>query len=144
MEAFRYLIHEAATVRAAEPTGSHVLMINDVSRAIVEAPATRDFCIEIPQEYMTDADRRHDQVGRLRMSLFGTRDAAMHWQSDVAREMIKAGLRRGKYNPCLYLHEKRNLITFLHCDDFATVGTKENVKWFKETLENGLRSKPNA
>ena len=53
---------------------------------------------------MADADRRHDKVGRLRMSLFGTRDAAMNWQEEVAREMLKAGFRRGRYNPCLYFH----------------------------------------
>ena len=40
-EAFRYLIHEAATVRVSEPMGSKVLVVNDVSRAFFEAPATR-------------------------------------------------------------------------------------------------------
>ena len=85
LEAFRYLIHEAATVRTTEPMGSKVLMINDVSRAFFEAPATRNICVEIPAEDMTDADKRHDKVGRLRMSLYGTRDAAMNWQEEVAR-----------------------------------------------------------
>ena len=80
LEAFRYMIHEADTVRAPEPTGSQVLMINDVSRAFFEAPATRNICVEIPKEDMTDADRRHVKVGRLRMSLNGTRGAAMNWQ----------------------------------------------------------------
>ena len=45
LEAFRYLIHEAATVRTTEPMGSKVLMINDVSRALFEAPATRNICV---------------------------------------------------------------------------------------------------
>ena len=85
LEAFRYLIHEAATVRVSEPMGSKVLMINNVSRAFFEAPATRNICVEIPIEYLTEADRRHDEVGRLRMSLYGTRDAAMNWHEEVAR-----------------------------------------------------------
>ena len=135
LEAFRYLIHEAATIRVTEPMGSKVLMINDVSRAFFEAPATRNICVEIPKEDLTDADRRHDKVGRLRMSLYGTRDAAMNWQEEVAREMIKAGFRRGRYNPCLYFHEGRNLRTFFHGDYFASVGTKENVRWLKDVLE---------
>ena len=42
LEAFRFLIHEVATVRVDEPMGSKVLMINDVSRAFFEAPAVRD------------------------------------------------------------------------------------------------------
>ena len=86
-------------------------------------------CVEIPSEDVTDADLRHDKVGILRMSLYGTRDAAMNWQEEVAREMMKAGFRICKFNPCLYYNEGRNLRTFLHGEDFATVVTKANVKW---------------
>ena len=69
------------------------------------------------------------------MSLYGTRDAAMNWQEEVAREMKKLGFQRGAYNPCLYFHKGRNLRTFLHGDDFATVGTRAECKWFREALE---------
>ena len=75
--AFRYLIHEAATVRSNEKVGSKVLMVNDVARAFFEAPATRNVCVEIPKEDKTEADARHDKVGHLRMSLYGTRDAIL-------------------------------------------------------------------
>ena len=106
-------------------------MINDVARAFFEAPAMRNVCVEILPEDLTEADRRHDRVGHLRMSMYGTIDAAMNWQEEVARVMIKLGFRRGKYNPCLYYHQERNLRTFLHGDDFATVGTRDQVKWFR-------------
>ena len=85
LEALRFLVHEAATVRSNEETGSKVIMINDVARAFFEAPATRNICIEIPKEDLSEADRRHDKVGHLRMSLYGTRDAAMNWQEEVAK-----------------------------------------------------------
>ena len=45
LEALRYLVHEAATVRADEPVGSKVIMINDVARAFFEAPAVRNICV---------------------------------------------------------------------------------------------------
>ena len=141
LEAVRFLIHEAATVRSDEPMGSKVLMINDVSRAFFEAPATRDICVELPKEDRTEPDVRHDKVGHLRMSLYGTRDASYNWQEEVAREMRKWGFRRGKYNPCLYFHESRQLRTFLHGDDFATVGTREGVNWFTQTLEKRFEIK---
>ena len=64
--------------------GSKVLMINDVARAFFEAPAIRDICVEIPKEDLTPEDDRHDKVGHLRMSLYGTRDAAMNWPEEVA------------------------------------------------------------
>ena len=85
LEALRYLIHEAATVRSNEPKGSKVIMINDVSSAFFEAPAVRNICVEIPAEDMEEADKRHDKVGHLRMSLYGTRDAAMNWEEEVAK-----------------------------------------------------------
>ena len=116
-------------------------MVSDVARAFFEAPATRNVCVEIPKEDKTEADVRHDKVGHLKMSLYGTRDAAMNWAEEVAKEMRKLGFRRGRYNPCLYYHEARNLRTFLHGDDFATVGTRQEVSWFKQALERRFEIK---
>ena len=69
LEAVRCLIHEAATVRADEPPGYKVLMINDVSRAFFEAPAVRNVCVEVPLEDRDEADVKHDRVDHLRKSL---------------------------------------------------------------------------
>ena len=124
--------------------GTKVIMVNDVARAFFEAPAMRNICIKIPKEDMSEADRRHDKVGHLRMSLYGTRDAAMNWQDEVAKEMRKWGFTRGQYNPCLYYHRQRNIRTFLHGDDFATVGTREGYSGSKPHLKAGSRSKLNA
>ena len=79
--------------------GSNVLMINDVARAFFEAPAIRDICVEIPKKDLTPEDGRHDKVGHLRMSRYGTRDAAMNWQDEVAKDLRKLGFQRGVYNP---------------------------------------------
>ena len=55
--------------------------------------------------------------------------------------MRKLGFNRGRYNPCLYYHESRNLRTFLHGDDVATVGTRQEVAWFKQALERRFEIK---
>ena len=39
LEALRFLVHEAATVRTGEDMGFKVIMVNDVARAFFEAPA---------------------------------------------------------------------------------------------------------
>ena len=78
LEALRYLIHEAATARPHEEMGSKVLMVNDVARAFFEPPAIRNVYVEIPKEDKTEADVRHDKVGQLRMSMYGTRDPAIN------------------------------------------------------------------
>ena len=123
LEALRCLIHEAATIRAGDGPQSKVIMINDVARAFFEAPAVRQVCVELPEEDVTSSDRNLDKVGHLQMSLYGTRDAAMNWQEEVAKAMVRWGLKRGKNHPCLYWHAKSGLMTLVHGDDFVSVGS---------------------
>ena len=78
-------MHEASSVRSGEAMGSKVITINDVARAFFEAPAVRNVCVGIPKEDRSEADAWHDKVGHFRMSLYGTRDAAMNGQEASAR-----------------------------------------------------------
>ena len=102
LEALIYAIHDAASVREGEVGGEKVVLVADVARAFFEAQATRNICVELPEEDKTLEDIHEDRVGWLQMSLYGTRDAARNWQEEVARQMKKWGFRRGVYNPCLY------------------------------------------
>ena len=95
LEALRYLVHEAATVEQTKGKHTKVIMIDDVARAFFEAKAIRTVCVELPAESVTEEDRRQDMVGLLKMSLYGTRDAATNWQDEVAKEMQKWGFKRG-------------------------------------------------
>ena len=75
------------------------------------------------------------------MSLYGTRDGAMNWQEEVAREMIKWGFRRGRYNPCLYHNASTGLICMVHEDDFMSVGSRDAAAKFKAQLESRFEIK---
>ena len=112
LEALRYIVHEAATIRSGEDMHTKVIMVNDVSRAFFEAPAVRQVCVEIPDEDLTAADRRADNVGHRRMSLYGTKGTSMSWQEEVAKEMIRWGFKRGRYKTCLYYHPAKK--THMH------------------------------
>ena len=107
LEALRYLIHEAAAVRPDEKIGSKVLMINDVARAFFEAPATRNLCVELPEEDKEEGEG--DMVGKLEMSLYGTRDASANFQKEVKEFMLRIGFRQGRYNPCTFWHPERGI-----------------------------------
>ena len=120
LEAMRALVSEAATYTAEDET--KIIMINDVSRAFFEAKATRDICVELPSEAVSEREKKLDLVGHLKMSLYGTRDAAMNWQEEIARQMHSWGFSRGKYNPWLYENQSRGLKTLVHGDDFMSVG----------------------
>ena len=95
LEALRYIVHQAATVRRGGKGEEQVIMVNDVARAFFEAKANRKVCVELPEEAKTSEDRTRDRVGLLNMSLYGTRDAAMNWQEEVAKCMAEWGFRRG-------------------------------------------------
>ena len=61
----------------AASSREYVVMINDVSRAFFEAPASRTVCIELPRE---SPDYAVGVVGLLKKSLYGTRDAAANFK----------------------------------------------------------------
>ena len=102
LEALRFLVHEAATVEGEEEEQGKVVMVNDVARAFFEANAIRKLCVELPSKCPESCGGYN--VGLLKQSLYGTRDAAMNWQEEVAKEMKGWGFERGQCNPCLYTH----------------------------------------
>ena len=54
-----------------------------MSRALFEAPARRDVCVELPEEAMERGETTKETVGKLLASLYGTRDASANWQDEV-------------------------------------------------------------
>ena len=116
-----------------------MVMVNDVARAFFEANAIRKLCVELPSERPEGCGGYN--VGLLKQSLYGTRDAAMNWQEEVAKEMKGWGFERGQYNPCLYTHAAKRVQVFLHGDDFASVGNRVALKWFLQKLESRFEIK---
>ena len=131
LEALRFLISEAGTVRGEEDWEEKVIMVNDVARAFFEAPMRRDICVELPAE----AGEGEDMVGHLIMSLNGTRDAATNFQEEVRSFMNKNKADQSKYSPSVYHNKECGLISLVHGDDFITVGNRKNIRWFKNKLE---------
>ena len=91
-------------------------MVNDIARAFFEAKATRQICVSLPGEVLEPGEHKKDLVGYLEMSLYGTRDAAMNWPEEVAKQMKLWGFVRGVYNPCLYYNPLTGLQTMVHGD----------------------------
>ena len=72
LEALRLILSRAATI--GEDGRSREVMVNDVSCASFYAECTRAMYIEIPKK---EPDADPDMLGRLRLCLYGTRDAAV-------------------------------------------------------------------
>ena len=107
------------------------LMVNDVSRAYFCAPARRQVFVELPEE---DKDSG-DMVGELNFSMYGTRDAAQNWGEECAKTMTDMGFERGTASPCTFFHRDRQIRTYIHGDDYVSVGQEEDLQWMKRQIE---------
>ena len=73
------------------------LIYADVSRAYFYAPTVRPVYVKLPAEDKEAGDE--GMVGRLKMSMYGTRDAAANWSAEYGGTLVAAGYRQGKASP---------------------------------------------
>ena len=85
LEALRLIVSRAAT----DDGTKRELMINDVARAYFHAKCTRDPYVELPEE--DDEYGQGDQIGKLNLCLYGTRDAAFNWQETLSDHLVQNG-----------------------------------------------------
>ena len=121
LEALKILISLAAQDR------KKVIIIADVSRAFFEAEAEREVCVELPLEHWANDIEDEEKVGKLRKSLYGTRDAAKNWQTHVTGVMEHIGFRSTGYNKCLFEHES-GVAVLVHGDDFVACGRRMMIR----------------
>ena len=107
------------------------MMINDVRRAYFYAHIQRDVYIEVPKE-----DPRHgpNVLGKLKLCLYGTRDAAKGWQDELSRQLEAIGFVRGIGHPAVFWHPIRQIRTIVHGDDYVSSAFPEDLKWLEESL----------
>ena len=110
------------------------IMSNDVKRAYFYAEVRSDIYIEIPPEDLTEEDENKYVVAKLRLSMYGTREAAAAWQANIREVVTKLGFETSLTNPCIYKHHARYIETMVHGDDFVSVADEDNLNWFKHKL----------
>ncbi len=109
------------------------LLYSDISRAYFHAAAREDKYVEIPMEDWQEGDE--DRCGKLRVSMYGTRDAAVNWEACYAELLTENGFRRGKASTCLYFHPRKQLRLAVHGDDFACGGPLCHLRWLMCVLD---------
>ena len=62
-------------------------------------------------------------MGRLNLSLYGTRDAAQNWSIENTRALRAGGFEPGRASPCNFYHKTRDLALTVPGDDFTATGT---------------------
>ena len=130
LEALRVVVSNAATEVPGE--ARREVIVCDVRRAYFYAKISRDVFIELPEE---DPQHGGNLVGKLRLCLYGTRDAARSWQETLSLHLEGIGFKQGRGHPSVFHHPSRNIKALVHGDDYVASGSPEQLTWFKEELE---------
>ena len=129
-ECLRLLLSRMASGRQA----GIGLVYADVSRAYFYAKAVRPVFVKLPDEDLESGDE--GRCGKLHMSMYGTRDAALNWALEYADTLRAAGYIQGKANPCLFQNTKIGVSIMVHGDDFVAVGPTQHLEHVKKTLSD--------
>ena len=75
--------------------------------------------MKLPDEFLEK--REIGKVcGKLNYSLYGTRDAASNWEEHYTQVLVDLGFTQGLSSPCVFHHDKRDITTVIHGDDFTS------------------------
>ncbi len=129
LEALKVIVSLAATKEDGD--NDKVIMTNDVKRAYFNALVNRDVFVELPDE---EPEKTPNKIGKLVRSLYGTRDAATNWQSMYIEHMESIGFTQNKGIPSVFYHKARGIRTMVHGDDYVSVGSRSEIKWFESEL----------
>ena len=79
-------------------------MYSDISRAYFNAPAAEYRYIGLPEEDARKEDGNN--CARLKVAMYGTRDAAHEREVTYTEALRKMGFKQGISSPCVFWHEK--------------------------------------
>ena len=103
------------------------------------AKVERDVYIQLPEEDRGPGEEA--MCGKLRLSMYGTRDAAQNWYKEYSQQLIQVGFIQGIASPCTFYHPKRNIRTYVHGGDYVSIGMPKALEWMKQELEKKVPGK---
>ena len=86
----------------------------DMRRAYFHAKARTMVYVSLPEEDMDEG-----MYGRLGKAMYGTRDAAQHWEHEYVEFMEGIGFKQGMFTTCVFWNEERAVMAVVHGDDFT-------------------------
>ena len=131
----KFLVSLAASTQQEARPGC--LMVQDIKKAFFYAPAIRTLYVDLPPEALGPGEE--NLCGRLRKSLYGTRDAALNWSEEHTRVLLAMGFVKGERSPCTFYHPSRSICLTVHGDDFVSVGALEDLTWMDVELKKVVK-----
>ena len=78
---------------------------------------------------------------RLRLSLYGTRDATQNWAKTYGDVLESVGFEKGIASPCNVYHAQKEVYITCHGDDFIIIASVDNLKWSIEVMQSKFEIK---
>ena len=130
IEGLRVVFSHATTGRSR----TKAVMVNDVSRAYMHAEAAPNIYVDECEEAEVEGDTE-PMCWLTTKSMYGTRPAASQWQKEFTKTMLNAGFELGKSSPFIFDHRLRDILVFVHGDDFVSSGETSDLEWLRKVLE---------
>ena len=129
LEALRLIVSYAAI----QPMSGErrEMMINDVRRAYFYVKIQRYVYIELPKE---DPDHGKGMLGELKLSFYGTCDAAKGWQETLSSHLESIGFIRGRGHPSVFWLPEKEIKTWGHGDDYVSAGDETLMNCLEQQL----------
>ena len=103
----------------------------DVKKAYLYAKVTRPTYVALPPEVAAPPR----VCGRLMVSLYGTRDAAMNWEREYTDTLKAIGLVQGRSSPCIFYCERRDLRVVVHGGDFTVLSDRAGIDFVHAAMK---------
>ena len=104
LEVMKLILSQCAKCQSKQRP--NIVAVVDIKRAYFYAPVQREMYIKLPAEDMLPGEE--DMVGLLKLSLYGTRDAAQNWIRHYTGVLVKLGFQQGLASPCNF--QAKNMI----------------------------------
>ena len=131
LELLRLIISIAASRRSKDGK-QWKLMVNDVSRAYFYAESLKPTFVQICDEDFEEGDEQ--RCGELLVSMYGTRPAAGNWQRCYTEVLKQNEFNTAASSTCIFHHPGRDILVFVHGDDFVSTASGEDLVWLKGVL----------
>ena len=115
------------------------VMVIDISRAYFYAPSQRNIYVRLPPEDPRSGDP--NICGKLKKSLYGTRDAGANWYQAYTNFLLSIDLLQGSTNPCHFFSGDHTLKGIVHGDDFLSIGEHADQEYLWNCSNLNLRPK---